>query len=323
MSPAALCSVKSVAGPSPDLLVSWEGRSVPQCGNMWRRAFSPWSRAAAAILLLPLVAGCGAAIRSANERMASGVTAAILNQDDIETARAGIPAYLVMLDGMIEGDPGDVGLLLAGARLYGAYASAFVEEPQRAVRLALRAKNYGERALCRDLPAVCSAENGTLDEFAQSLETVEKKDVPVLYGYAAAWAGWVKANEGNWDAIATLPFVEAAMKRVVALDETFDDGGAHVYLGVLDTRLPASLGGKPERGREHFEKAIAISGGKNLMAKVLFAKHYARLVFDRELHDSLVREVLAAETNVPGHTLVNQLARAEAEALRGSADDFF
>ena len=40
-------------------------------------------------------------------------------------------------------------------------------------------------------------------------------------------------------------------------------------------------------------RAVEISGGRNLMAKVLFARHYARLVFDQGLHDRLLGEVLA------------------------------
>jgi len=59
------------------------------------------------------------------------------------------------------------------------------------------------------------------------------------------------------------------------------------------------------------------------MAKVYYAKNYARGVFDRELHDRLLNEVLAADPKAPGWTLSNQLARKEAEALLASADDFF
>jgi len=113
------------------------------------------------------------------------------------------------------------------------------------------------------------------------------------------------------------------MLRVVELDESTEDGGAHLYLGVLFTQRPASLGGKPEQAREHFERAIELSQGKNLMAKVYYARQYARLVFDRPLHDRLLGEVVAADPEAPGLTLSNTLAQQQARVLLADADDYF
>jgi hypothetical protein len=83
------------------------------------------------------------------------------------------------------------------------------------------------------------------------------------------------------------------------------------------------MGGEPEKGRAHFERAVALSNGRNLMAKVSFAKHYGRLVFDRELHDRLLQEVLAASPKAPGQTLLNVLAQQQARELLDSADHYF
>ena len=70
-------------------------------------------------------------------------------------------------------------------------------------------------------------------------------------------------------------------------------------------------------------EAVALSGGKNLLAPVLYAENYARLVFDRELHDRLLNEVLAADPDVHGLTLQNTYAQQEAEALLADADEYF
>jgi len=83
------------------------------------------------------------------------------------------------------------------------------------------------------------------------------------------------------------------------------------------------MGGKPELGREHFEKAIAISGGRHLLTKVMYAENYARLVFDRELHDRLVDEVLTANPRAKGLTLINIVAQGRARLLMESADEYF
>ena len=128
---------------------------------------------------------------------------------------------------------------------------------------------------------------------------------------------------GDWDAIADLPRVEAMLERVVALDEGYDRGQAHLYLGVMRTLLPPALGGRPREGRAHFERAIALSKGRNLMAKVEFARRYARLVFDQAMHDRLLREVLEADPREPGLTLSNTLARQQARQLLATSEDYF
>ena len=113
------------------------------------------------------------------------------------------------------------------------------------------------------------------------------------------------------------------MERVVELDETYEYGSAHLYLGVMTTLLPPTLGGKPEEGRAHFERAIVLSQGRDLMAKVEYARRYARLVFDRALHDRLLNEVLQAPVTAPGLTLRNTLAQRAARDLLKSADKYF
>jgi TRAP transporter T-component len=92
---------------------------------------------------------------------------------------------------------------------------------------------------------------------------------------------------------------------------------------VIATAIPPALGGRTEVGREHFEKALALSQGHNLMVKVYYAKNYARGVFDRELHDRLLNEVLAADPHQTGWTLSNLKAQEEASALLASADEYF
>ena len=54
-----------------------------------------------------------------------------------------------------------------------------------------------------------------------------------------------------------------------------------------------------------------------------FARGYARLLYERELHDELLNEVLAADPNVRGFTLTNVMAQEDAVKLLASADDYF
>lgn len=266
------------------------------------------------------LAGCTGMV---TQPMANSVSSAILNQDDPETVRVGAPAYLLLIDGLITDNPHDARLLAAGARLYGAYASVFVDESIRARRMAAKARDFGRRAICENYPQICELEGKPYDLFIPALQEVAAADIDALYVYGTTWAGWIQNSTSDWAAVADLPKVEAILRRVVALDDGHAKGQAHLYLGVMNTLLPPALGGRPEVGREQFERAIEISDGKDLMAKVEFARRYARLVFDRELHDRLLKEVLAAEPRVNGLTLSNVLAQREASNLLAGSREYF
>ena len=283
-------------------------------------------RLAAACLILFLFLpslGCTVLVSNATSGLADDVSAALVDQSDPLLVRDGAPAYLILIDGLIAGSPNNEDLLLAAAKLYSAYASAFVADPVRNAALNSQARLYSERVLCMNDKPLCDSIVGPFDVFEAELQNTQEKQLPALYGFASAWAGWIQANSGDWSAVAELPKVQALMERVIVLDESYADGGAHLYLGVLYTLRPAHLGGLPEIGRTHFERAIEISQGRNLMAKVFFAQSYARLVFDRDLHDQLLIEVIEADPVEPGYTLSNTLAQEQAQELLLDADDYF
>lgn len=279
--------------------------------------------AVALALAVLLLQGCAAVVGRATSNLAGNLSAGIENHDDPETVATALPAYLLMLDGLIEGSPDNPGLLIAGARLYGVYAGVFVEQPARARRLARRAYDYAGRAFCPGHPGICASRGQPFETFEAQVAQLPARDLEALYAYAAAWAGMIQADSGDWALIAEIPKVDALLRRVVELDPAHAGGQPWLYLGVLATLLPPAYGGRPEDGQAHFERALALSGGRNQMARVLYAQHYTRLVFDRGLHDRLVAEVLTADPRAPGLTLVNVLAQQRAAELRDSADDFF
>ena len=94
-------------------------------------------------------------------------------------------------------------------------------------------------------------------------------------------------------------------------------------MAVMESLLPPTLGGKPELAKHHFDRAIEISKGSNQMAKVLYAEKYARMLFDRELHDELLQQVVEAETGPQDQILSNTLAKQRAAELLLDADDYF
>lgn len=248
---------------------------------------------------------------------------AILDNEDLEGVRDGAPAYLLLLDGLLVDNPGDADMLFTAARLNGAYGAAFVADASRQQLLADKALDYALRGACKRIAPSCEARTQPFDDLAAWVARLDEGDLAAAYALAVAWAGSIQAHADDWDAIADLARVRALFERILALDEAYADGGPHLYVGVLDTLLPPAMGGKPEEGRKHFERAIELSRGRDLLAKVTYARQYARLVFDRELHDRLLTEVLAADPRVPGLTLQNVVAREQARALLDSADAYF
>lgn len=275
-------------------------------------------------LLLALgLSGCGGLFEETGRRFAGNLTAAMMDSDDPATVEAGSASYLLTLDALVRQQPDSPAFRQAAAALNSAYVGAFVKDPRRAAALTEKALNYAFEALCMEQEKLCKLREMPVDELRQKLALLKAEDVPLLYTVGSAWAGWVQAHSDDFNAVADLPRVEALMQRVVVLDEKYQDGAAHLYLGVIATAIPPALGGRPEIGKAHFEKAIALSGGHNLMARVYYAKNFARGVYDRELHDRLLNEVLAADPHWPGWTLSNTLGQQEATALLKSADEFF
>ena len=287
------------------------------------RLFVPFTGLIIAALAMALSTGCSSLLESTAGGFANDLSDAILNQDDPETVRDGAPAYLLLVDTLVEGNPDRLETLIVAAKLYTAYGSVFVGDEARAKRLTTRAYRYGRRALCVQRNATCDWDELDFDEYRTALESLGKADFPALYAYTVSWLAYTRAHSDDWLVLAELPKVEWALERLYRLDDASEDGRIDVYLGVLNTLRPPALGGQPDLARAHFERAIQLSEGKDLNAKVEYARGYARLVYDRGLHDRLLNEVIEADPVAPGYTLFNTLAQREAVGLLESADEYF
>jgi hypothetical protein len=288
--------------------------------------YSPVTQSAFTVclcLLSLVLASCGQIVSNARQDFAQDLGATISESDDPQTIAQALPAYMVLVSSMIRSEPDNVELLLSGASLYSSYASAFVDNKQRQRVLAQHAYDYAGHAVCISKPVACDAVKLSYHQYELLLKQFSKPDVELLFAYGSAWAGLIEANSSDWNAVADLPRVKATLKRVIQLDESVSNGDAHVYMGVLESLLPPTMGGKTELAKTHFEKAIKISAGTNLMAKVLYAEKYARLIFDRELHDKLLREVVAADVSDSSHRLVDVIAQQRASQLLANASDYF
>lgn len=275
------------------------------------------------IFTLLILSGCGQLVSNAKQEFAEDLSATILEQNDPETVKQAVPAYLILVSSMIKGDPDNVELLISGSKLYGAYASVFVEDRIRQKRLSTVSFDYAHHAFCVHKPDACNIRELSYYEFEQSLKQFKKEDVYVLFALGSAWAGWLQANSADWNAVAELPRIQAIIQRVLELDPTVNNGDAYLYMAVMQSFLPPAMGGKPDLAKKNFENAIEVSNGSNLMAKLLFAEKYARLVFDQELHDKLLQEVLDTRIENDESTLINSIAQHKAGLLLAQSDEYF
>jgi len=275
------------------------------------------------LVLLALTGGCASLMSSAATGLAENLSDAILNQNDPETARAALPAYMVLLDGILESDPDNPDLLAAAATMYATYGAVFAENEIRASRLTTRARSYALRAMCSTWKDSCVWPELNYDNFVLSVQSVPAKHADILYSYGFASLAFLRAHESDWNSLAELPEIEALFNHYLDIAADQVTPSTHVYMGIMLTIMPPALGGKPEEAREHFEKAIELTDGRDLSAKVEFARGYAKVLYDRELHDSLLNEVMAADPEAHGLTLSNILAQEDAAIMLEEADDYF
>lgn len=294
-------------------------------GLVPRQSMIPTTRLRTGILLagLLLLSGCMSMVSSFTSGFAEDLGTSILDNPDLEMVKEGAPAFLLLIDALLAKSPDSADLLLQSSRLNLAYSAAFVSDPERARLMAAKAFGDMEKSVCLSIKDGCELRTREYEDYEAWLAARRLDEVAELYQLASAWAGWIQANSDDFAAIAELGRVKVLVARIAELDETYDYGGPQLYLGVLETLLPAALGGRPEVGRSHFERAIVISEGRYLMTKVMFADQYARLVFDRELHDRLLTEVVETDPAMPGLTLINTVAQQRAHELLDSADAYF
>jgi hypothetical protein len=273
--------------------------------------------------LVIALSACGSIVKKVQNGLASDLTNSALNHDDPETVASALPAYMLLLDASAGKPDADGETLCSAAKLYGAYAGGFISDSARQQRLAARTLGYGTRGACALNERLCKANTLNFEALQPIINALDQDDLPALACLGAAWAADVQARADQPDAQADAPKVRVIYERIAKLDGNYNQGEAQMVLGVMNSLLPPALGGKPEVGEAHFKAAIAQSQNQNLMAKVLYAQYFARLVFNQELHDQLLNEVLEAPAVAKDLTLQNQIAKSRAKVLLDSGKDYF
>jgi len=257
--------------------------------------------------------------------------------DDPDLIEGAIPFSLKLVESLLESSPRHEGLLLAAASGFTQYAYAFVQQRadmvedqdveraivlrDRARKLHLRARDYGLRGL--DVRHSGFSQRLRQDPRAV-VGTAQRRDVPLLYWTAASWGAAMSVSKEIPELVADQPIVEALIDRALELDASWGNGAIHGFLITYETVRQGATGNPNARAREHFDRAVSITGGLAASPYVSLAEAVSLPTQDRTEFEKLLNQAVAIDPNAkPEWRLENTIMQRRARWLLGRVPDLF
>ena len=259
------------------------------------------------------------------------------SDEDPELVKDAIPFGLKTYESLLVELPEHRGLLLATASGFTKYAYAFVileaervedtdlararELRVRARKLFIRGRDYAIRGLEVAHPDFLRR---LKDDPAQALSDTTPEDVPLLYWAGASWGAALMSGKDDLNLVAELPLAGALVGRVLQLDETYDGGAAHEFMISYEGGRSEAMGGSAKRAREHYRRALELSGGKRGSVPLALAETVSVQEQNVAEFRALCQAAKAVDPDaVPASRLVNILARRRAVLLESKIPDLF
>ena len=149
--------------------------------------------------------------------LTNGLANSLYKQKDIKLVEDGAPAYLILVEALIDSNPRNKKMLVMGIQMFSAYSSAFVEDRERSGIFAEKTKNWA-LILLRTYPRFKESENADFDTFMKWVGTIHKNDIPYVFWAANAWIMWIIANADSVEALIDLPKAKAIIDKIYELD---------------------------------------------------------------------------------------------------------
>lgn len=292
----------------------------------------------AAVPLLALVCGACSVRKLAVGSLAStlgGSAQVFSSDDDPELVREALPFALKTIEVLLAEAPENEELLRTACSTFTQYAVGFLlvdaekleDEDyraaealrQRSLRLLMRGRDYGLRALEVRCP-------GISEELPRSPETAVQRLTPeqvaTAYWTAAAWGSAITLAMDDPQVAADLEVVRQLIERGLELDEGFDRGALHEAMIAFEAI--ELIGGSPEKAGMHFERAVELSRGERASPYVTYAESFTVARQDRAEFERLLTTALAVDLDRdPAGRLNNVIQQRRARWLLGQADDLF
>jgi TRAP transporter T-component len=269
--------------------------------------------------------------KMALNRMASALadSSAVYETDnDPDFVRLAAPSTLKTVEMLLSQDPNHQGLLLTACRGFTEYSYAFLHveselrtgDPAaaqdlraRAGQMYERARGYCLRGLQLRHPSMTLA--ALQNDPSGTLPGATKEDVPWLYWTGTSWGADIAVSPLQLARVAELAPVRALLQRAKALDDAWDHGAIYETLIALDG-LPPLVGGNPTAARADFDKALELSNGQSVFARVAYAATLSNQTEKRRL----LQQAMAVDVSKsPTRRLTNLIAQRYAKALLNGA----
>lgn len=292
-----------------------------------------------ALLLLALLSGACSLRRMALSGLSGALAssaASFAREDDPELARDALPFALKMIEGVLLEDPENETLLAAASAGFGLYAYAFVQVEAehveasdyargtamkaRALALYLRARDYALRGLELRHAGIASA---LRTDPVAAVQDLDAADVELAYWAGGTWGLAISLGKDDPALVADVDAVRALLRRALELDEDYAEGALHEALIPIEG-LPPMMGGSPERAREHYRRALELSGGRRASVHLKVAENLSIPAQDRAEFERMLALVLAVDLEAaPEQRLSNRISRIRARHLLERIDDLF
>jgi hypothetical protein len=268
----------------------------------------------------------------------------IEQEDDLHLLAKSMPAHIKLLETLLVSDPDNRDLLVLLARLYGGYAFAILESEGEARRLERpsvvntgipddlledaiarsfqRGAEYALRSLENRYPETHGQLN-RLSSAAAFIQSLDSDDVPALFWYAFNLGGFVQHRLDSVEAMAKAHLVEKAMRRIIELDETYDNGNAHLVLLVYYASRPAMMGGNFNLARRHYQRHIAMHASNAGLRETYWARHVLVQQQDKAAFVKHLSAVAQSPESGRAFSLLDRVAAVRAGIYLASADRFF
>lgn len=263
---------------------------------------------------------------------------AMAQEADPALVREATASGIKTLEGFYLIDPHNRNLLALLAESYCQYAAGFLQDdwetalmvgqPAQADAIRARARIHLSRCISYAVRLLDRAWLDTIyrdpDGLIALAEAADRRDVRGMFWVALGLGTMIGMDPMDPSLNVYLPAVLATLERVIALDDAHQDGLALMTLAIILSAQSASVGGNPERGKQLFERARAVTGGTSLMIDTMMARTYAVTTRDQALFRALLDRVVRTPGNVaPTRRLANELARQKARRYLAHESRFF
>ena len=286
-----------------------------------------------------LVGGCSVrkfAINKLGDSLADSGTA-FASDNDPDFVGQAVPFSLKLIESLLAQSPKHRGLLFAASSGFAQYSYVWVQTPseeiesadiEKAALLRTRARNLYLRARDYGLRGIEAKHAGFTAALRRNprvaVRAAKKNDVSLLYWTAVSWGAAISLSKDHPEIVAEQPQVEALIDRAYALDPDFDHGVIDQFLISYEPARQGATAELAARCKEHFDRAVLLSGGQLASPYVSFAETVSVQKQNRAEFDSLLKQALAVDPEArPEWRLSNLVMQRRARWLLSREDDLF